>query len=813
MSLTKKEVFLASRFQEFAELRAQLRTRISSHRASQLSVIDLNDGAVTSRPPLDECLRHVRRSEFMILLLGDTYGALAPHADKSFTHLEYQEAIKEGSNTRVLAFAIGNSYRGGEIQYSEDIRLAAWQRQIEENHTVGFFDPDVSIEEVARGIHEQLNYALLEMSAGASQVDLADDVPDDVLDDIDDGSLVDEGEVRDLDARYGLAEGTREQPRVATDVLSALVRPAAVAAEEQRMEALKALEVDQYSVAVRHFERALDLKPLDWSSNYWLAQLYVASGLRHKAREAMKLAERAARLAESNGHEYSEAAALVIGARAARLAGDAEYAVTLAGRARQTANYSLAFLEYARQLVIQGQIAAAMTEIRTAFDIRAQSLKEVFTDPVFRPIRPAVNALYQERKALMVKDLAELMRNEKILADLAGELAIESDTLGKSMRQLSLLGRESMKRQYLWVCKLLADANSKVRELSRDGNEGATEPTGVALNFQYGGTASILQWNKAPGDVIQPGDAVFNYRYQKSASEKTWIYRGSEKVRMVERAGPDGIEIRAEQPLVFSHLPASVEPRSNRVVELRKRIALHAAARDAEQGRLDQIRAQEMALRNARAKVDADPGDHALMPLTLIGVALLLVGGVGYLSFSLQGAAWGGVGLGLSALGLSMRRYERLRKTRSEVLTKRHALDARLAEIAGQRGTAETAVRSQDDALSRLDAELHAIEDACAKAEESASRALKIFEGGSLRKGGMHPFARPLRAREGDIMRLSDSGQDRLQSERRMKIDIKHDLPEWVNDARESTQGARLLYVDEAASTHMVLSRRRAYGV
>jgi tetratricopeptide (TPR) repeat protein len=811
MALTKKEVFLASRFEEFAELRAQLRTRIGGHRASQLSVIDLNDGAVTSRPPLDECLRHVRRSEFMILLIGDTYGALAPHTDKSFTHLEYEEAIKEGSNTRVLVFAIGRSYQHGKIDYSEDTRLAAWQRQVEENHTVGFFDPDVPIEEVARSVHEQLNYALLEMSAGASQVDLANDLPDDVLDDIDDDNFVDEGEVRELDARYGLAEGARETPPVATDVLSALMRPAALAAEEQRTEALKALELDQYSVAVRHLERALDLRPLDWSSNYWLAQLYIASGLKHRAREAMKLAERAARLAESNGQDYSESAALVIAARAARLAGDAEYALTLAGRARQTAKYSLAFLEYARQLVIEGQISAAMTEIRTAFDIRPQSLKEVFTDPVFRPIRQGVTALYQERKALMAKDLADLARNEKTIADLAGELAIEFDASGKSIRQLSGLGRESMRRQYLWVCKMLADAQAKVREIEGDGDEDAVKPTSVALSFQYGGTASVLQWNKAPGDVIQPGDVVFTYRYQKSASEKTWIYRGNEKVRMTDRAGADGVEIRAEQPFVFSHLPASVEPKSNRVVELRKRIALHAAAREVEQGKLDQIRAQEMGFHDARAKIDADPSDPALMPLTLVGVVLLLIGAVGYLSIPFRNAAWVGIVLGVSALGVSMRRYGRLQKARSERSDKRRALDARLAEIAQMRDLAETAVRTQDDALSRLDAELHAIGEACAKAIESASRALKIFEGNSLRKGGMHPFARPLRAREKDIMRLSDSGRDRLQSERGVKIDIKQDMPAWVNDASESAQGARLLYVAEAASGHMVLSRRRAY--
>ncbi|MFP5483999.1 MAG: DUF4062 domain-containing protein, partial [Gammaproteobacteria bacterium] len=89
MSLLKTAVFLASRFEEFAELRKQLKELIANYPVVQLAPIDLNDGNVSHRPPLAECLGYVRRAEFMILLLGDIYGSLAPKADKSFTHLEY----------------------------------------------------------------------------------------------------------------------------------------------------------------------------------------------------------------------------------------------------------------------------------------------------------------------------------------------------------------------------------------------------------------------------------------------------------------------------------------------------------------------------------------------------------------------------------------------------------------------------------------------------------------------------------------------------------------------------------------------------
>jgi len=53
-------------------------TRLPANRP--IPPIDLNDGNVSHRPPLAECLGYVRRVEFMILLLGDTYGSLAPKA-------------------------------------------------------------------------------------------------------------------------------------------------------------------------------------------------------------------------------------------------------------------------------------------------------------------------------------------------------------------------------------------------------------------------------------------------------------------------------------------------------------------------------------------------------------------------------------------------------------------------------------------------------------------------------------------------------------------------------------------------------------
>ena len=56
MAVKKTAVFIASRFDEFAELRQLLKRKISYVPIVQFSPIDMNDGAVSHRPVLSECL-------------------------------------------------------------------------------------------------------------------------------------------------------------------------------------------------------------------------------------------------------------------------------------------------------------------------------------------------------------------------------------------------------------------------------------------------------------------------------------------------------------------------------------------------------------------------------------------------------------------------------------------------------------------------------------------------------------------------------------------------------------------------------------
>lgn len=155
------DVFLASPFEEFQLLRKLLNIKINKMVSRfPISIIDLNDGAVRHSPPVKECISKARQSDFMILLMGDTYGSYAPNENKSYTHLEYESVIYENSPTIVLVFCIGDSYKNNNIRYSHDENFKKFQKLVEANHTIGYFTKEQSVEEIGEKIIQELLIAV-----------------------------------------------------------------------------------------------------------------------------------------------------------------------------------------------------------------------------------------------------------------------------------------------------------------------------------------------------------------------------------------------------------------------------------------------------------------------------------------------------------------------------------------------------------------------------------------------------------------------------------------------------------------------------
>ncbi len=66
-----KKVFIASRFEEFKEIRQKLKKELLD---CNLNPVDLNDNQAVAHPPISRSLQSVKESDIVILLLGDTYG-------------------------------------------------------------------------------------------------------------------------------------------------------------------------------------------------------------------------------------------------------------------------------------------------------------------------------------------------------------------------------------------------------------------------------------------------------------------------------------------------------------------------------------------------------------------------------------------------------------------------------------------------------------------------------------------------------------------------------------------------------------------
>lgn len=405
----------------------------------------------------------------MILLLGDEYGSFAPGHSKSFTHLEYEEAVRDEAGVRVLVFCIGEHYRDGRIRFAPaGTSLGDWQREVDSRHTVGFFEPDASVEQIAQGILEALVIALFELRFGQLHIEAADQHRD-LFDAISDEGVLDDSDVTALESREFELRGLSmiDDRAEFSETRDVLMRPAAVAAYEQREEAQRAISLADYGCAIRHLQRAIELRPLDILSNYWLASLYVALGRKQDCVRARELSERAARMALDQGSRVRASACYLLAARAARLLEQHDEAVLYARQATEVApRYAKARIELARCLVIKRADGEAMKEVRIAGDLYFPSLREIFADPQLRSLRGTTNAMIEKMRLEMVGNANRILIIEGRLAALAGSAASTLLDEGASRHVAIASARQSASKQYSWVCRLVQDAQGALQKLS-----------------------------------------------------------------------------------------------------------------------------------------------------------------------------------------------------------------------------------------------------------------------------------------------------------------------------------------------------------
>jgi tetratricopeptide (TPR) repeat protein len=480
MAIHKLQVFLASRFDEFHELRAALKSRINRLKVPAVEAIDLNDNAADSEPPLSRCYEAVDRAELFLLLVGNTYGTNLKGYKESYTHLEYRRARRDGSKT-ILPFLIGNvHHRNFDQRHYDDRQLGAWVSEIRKSHTPSYQDENLDAEQLASNIFDEVLARLVELFWN-----------------------VDEGDIEgDRDETPGLPEDSpikleqlANSPRISKDKANSEQLLKILAANHAK-EALAALNLSLPQVAIHHLRKAAELAPLDIVIGYWLARLLVATGRRKQCLEAQRIALLCARVAgeQDNEHELKAMACRIIAVRASERLGELDLALEYAKTAHDDMRHHwMAKLEYGRQLALAGNKNAALDKAGEAFWLRPDLIRQIQRDVAYRALGKDFEQFRATLRQTVIQETEQITRLESRIREFSqalgvGEAAVypgaESAEVPRYEQRTVLqtigAGRVSVKSsfQILQKCakKLLADSVSFAPD-GIDGVRGLTPET------------------------------------------------------------------------------------------------------------------------------------------------------------------------------------------------------------------------------------------------------------------------------------------------------------------------------------------------
>ena len=488
MAIIKKEIFLASRFEEFKEIRTRLAKKIEKY--PFMEAIDLNDNQASHRSPLEESLFHVRKAEIMILLVGETYGTVPEGEEKSYTHLEYAEALKESSNTRILIFCIGDAYAGQFIEYSKtDEKMKAWQLELEKNHRLSKFGNKDLVEEITENIMIMLLSSVYDLNPDENLFITQDEEL--YLDDMEE----DENFLHDDEAEFLDNKLSEQQEIGITDVdddiegFDLLKIPGKLAALEQKKEAQVAIEIQDYYTARVHLKKALELRPLDFETNYWLAKLYVASAKKNLFFEIEEYLLRAAKIALQDNNRFKASHCYQLIIQASIFSDKENEGLKYIELAEDiTPNFARLYYEKAKYMLYFGHDTQAKQALVQAMNIRMDILKDVLSDPFFLQYKFTINEVKMDMKSHLKKSCYAIASQSNEMKKIFG-MDIDTINIDKlSIYSLWKYARSNFLSQYrLLKTQISVVESNKLESLEEELNDlQEIEKIDVKyLRFQY----------------------------------------------------------------------------------------------------------------------------------------------------------------------------------------------------------------------------------------------------------------------------------------------------------------------------------------
>ena len=157
------KIFISSTYEDMKPYRNAVQDAITSIR--QLP-IGMEHFFSSSERSLDVCLADVRRCNIFVLIIGMRYGSLDSNTGKSYTELEYEEAIR--NNIPVLAFVIDENecpVLPKYFDYGEKAeKLQQFKKRLDEAHMASRFKSVDDLKQLALlSIESQIKKDYLEI--------------------------------------------------------------------------------------------------------------------------------------------------------------------------------------------------------------------------------------------------------------------------------------------------------------------------------------------------------------------------------------------------------------------------------------------------------------------------------------------------------------------------------------------------------------------------------------------------------------------------------------------------------------------------
>jgi tetratricopeptide (TPR) repeat protein len=485
MTAAIREIFIASNFEEFAPLRAELRERINASTFAR--AIDLGQNRADPSSVEELSVGRVRSADLVVVLVGERYGRCVDGRKLSYTHLEYRAARAE--KVPVLPYFIGPDVsRGGVVKESgkvHDIQLQALKREIMASHIVSFHPPSDPTQ-IADTIFDRAREFFLE---GRADVDADDE----------ESGLGEIGQPPGEDFSSLNGQAKLLEDTLSSSQLEVLQRPARTASFEQLLEARRAYQMGDRHAAILHFRKALELRPLAFEAGYSLARLLATSTRVRHCREASRLALRMARLADAERHSIGKGLALAVAAHAELSQGNEDRAVELVREAIEAVETRASVrIEGAAIYAAVGLLPRALEQARRAFSLRPESFIRLQRNPILRQssefralslelettISQLVNGLrqvYRDSLALETSlSPAEQPRQDQAPEDVApsGPSLLRNVRIGKNLGKSVLNSLQSCASGLLRLRAEIDIQGRRVAALQQDhSNVGSSSPS------------------------------------------------------------------------------------------------------------------------------------------------------------------------------------------------------------------------------------------------------------------------------------------------------------------------------------------------